>query len=137
MMNFSMSSAMNAMNAVGANAGKVAANGAPADPAQAPDGALLPGLLPDTAAPLPAAQVLPFQHWIAADGALAATDAAAPVDDAAPGVAPEELAAERPDDGAIDAGTIDAALAALSMLTPQLAPAGCSSTCSCGRPMPR
>lgn len=122
MMNFSMNSAMNAMNAVGASAGKVAANGAPLDAAQAPDGAQ-PGMPADAAAQ-PAAQVLPFQQWISLGAVPSETDEALPVDGAAPEATPHELAADQPDDTAAqDAVAIDAALAALSVITPQAAPA--------------
>ncbi|WP_312162816.1 flagellar hook-length control protein FliK [Massilia timonae] len=121
MMNFSMNSAMNAMNAAGASAGKVAANGAPLDAAQAPDGAQ-PGMPADAAAPQPAAQVLPFQQWISLGAVPSETDEALPVDGAAPEATPHELAADQPDDTAAqDAVAIDAALAALSVITPQAA----------------
>ncbi|EKU81168.1 hypothetical protein HMPREF9710_03548, partial [Massilia timonae CCUG 45783] len=123
MMNFSMNSAMNAMNAVGASAGKVAANGAPLDAAAAPDGAQ-PGMPADAAAPQPAAQVLPFQQWITLGDVAPGTDAALPVDGAVPEAAPQDPGADQPDDTAAqDAVAIDAALAALSVITPQAAPA--------------
>jgi len=119
MMNFSMNSAMNAMNAVGASAGKVAANGATLDAAAAPDGAQ-PGI---AAAPQPAAQVLPFQQWIALGDVAPGTDAALPVDGAVPEAAPQAPGADQPDDtSAQDTVAIDAALAALSVITPQAAP---------------
>ena len=120
MMNFSMNSAMNAMNAVGASAGKVAANGATLDAAAAPDGAQ-PGI---AAAPQPAAQVLPFQQWIALGDVAPGTDAALPVDGAVPEAATQAPGADQPDDtSAQDTVAIDAALAALSVITPQAAPA--------------
>jgi len=122
MMNFSMNSAMNAMNAVGASAGKVAVNGAPLDAAAAPDGAQ-PGMPADAAAPQPAAEALPFQQWIALGDVAPGTDAALPVDGAVPEAAPQDPGADQPDDTtAQDAVAIDAALAALSVITPQAAP---------------
>ncbi|TXF97719.1 hypothetical protein FVD38_19105 [Massilia arenae] len=119
-MNFSMNSAMNAIIAVGNASAKVTANGAPADSAQVPEGVVLPGAGP--ALLRPALPVLPFQHWIGADGALPQLDAAAPVDGAAPESSPEPLEDEQADEtlAAEQAVAIDAVLAAM---TPQASPA--------------
>ena len=90
-MNFSMNSAMNAMNAVGASAAKVAANGAPLDsaPAATPDGMPLPGMLQAQ----PAAQLMPFQQWIAVEDAPPVADPALPADAATLDAAPHDPAA--------------------------------------------
>lgn len=119
-MNFSMNSAMNAMNAVGNAVGKIAANGAPADQPLASDGALLPGA--GQALPQPALQVLPFQHWIGADGAQPPVDAAAPIDGAVP-EAGLEPGTEEPADETLAAEQAVAIDAVLAAMTPQVAPA--------------